>query len=87
MSKGKWRKNQIDGNPTGVAAPPITSEIGLREPYKAVEKTFTTRPGGPDAAALMTEYINAFAIESGATLLSVHPIHATGSFLFVWEMP
>lgn len=57
------------------------------EPYYCEEKSFTTRMGGPDAATLMGEYINRYAIGTGATLLMVHPIPANNSFLFIWENP
>lgn len=58
-----------------------------RPPYHTEEKSFTTRPGGPDTATLMGQYINTYAIGTGASLLMVHHIPANNSFLFIWENP
>jgi hypothetical protein len=76
----------IDENPE---PPPEAAETKVlpRNPYHTEEKSFTTRPGGPDMAILMSEYINRYAIGTGAVLLQVHPIPGNNSFLFIWENP
>jgi hypothetical protein len=76
----------VAGYTTVPASDAAETKVLPRAPYKAEEKTFTTRPGGPSVADLMSDYINAFATETGAALLNVHPIPANNSFLFVWEL-
>ncbi len=85
MSKHKNRRDPIPATTNDTA---FSSAFKPKsDPYFSEEKSFTTRSGGPDVATLMGEYINRYAIGTGASLLMVHPIPANNSFLFIWENP
>ncbi len=82
------------GLPTPEAAPALAAAVAEdhdtkilpRDLYRAEEVDFPPQTMAASLGQRISEYINRFATEHDAALLSVHPIKTSTTFLFIWDM-